>query len=1151
MSFVHLHTHSHYTLLTALPTTDQLLERAQELGMTALALTDTNNLYGTVEFYTKAKNYGIKPILGAEVLVTKNLHSKNNTAEDRRRQQLVLLVENEKGYQNLLQIISVAQLEGFYYKPRTDKNFLRSHHEGLIALSGSMTGEIPSELIYGNYEKAKMIALEYAEIFGKDNFFLELGPHSENENQAAVNQGLVQIAHETGLPLVAACDVHYLKNEDRDVQDILLCIRDNKKVTDTERFTMRNLDLSLRSPEEMQALFASVPEALANTVRIAERIDFHLRTGENHLPEFPLPENTDADTYLRKLCENGIRKRYPNIEVLPEEHQKRLEYELSIIEGTGFASYFLIVADFVNWAKEHDVVVGPGRGSAAGSFVAYLTGITNIDPIEFNLLFERFLNPERISMPDVDMDFADTRRDDVLNYVRQKYGEDRVAQIITFGTMAARAAIRDVGRALGYPYDFCDKTSKMIPMFTSISAALDGVPEFQQWYQGSAEARRLIDAAKSVEGLARHASMHACGVVITKDPVTTYTPLQKVSGSREGVVTQYAASTKANAVEKIGLLKMDFLGLKNLTIIENALTILHKIKGVDIDIETLPLDDQKTYELFQRAETTGVFQMESSGMKRYLKQLKPTVFEDLIAMVALYRPGPMEYIPDFISGKHGTSEVKYLHPKLEPILKNTYGVAVYQEQLMQIARDLAGFSLGEADVLRKAVGKKIKELVQEQKEKFVEGCIKNGIRRSVAISVFAFIEPFAGYGFNRSHAACYALIGYQTAYLKAHYPAEFMAALLTSSQAHVERVAVEVREAREMGIQVLPPHINESFADFAVISDKNGTERIRFGINAIKNVGHVIAADLVSERKQNGPFTSLENFLERVQSKDLNKKSLEALIKVGALEGFGERQQLLTSIDALLHYAKNLRSLAQTHSTSLFGGLDLPKTTLTLSQTDPAEKKTILVWEKELLGLYVSDHPVNEYASYMKRHTFPLGNLEKEKNQGDMRVTVGGVITGVRKVITKKGTAMYFVQLEDLTGHAEILIFGKMAEEYGALLQEDEIVTMSVKVRYQEGAARLSGESISIIRKESLPEEDRISLTQAVQNGVEIYVSPTATKENLNQLSELLATFEEGPTAVIIHFGGKRIRSSRDLIITDAGKKELATLPFLLKVSDK
>jgi DNA polymerase-3 subunit alpha len=942
---------------------------------------------------------------------------------------------------------------------------------------------------------------------------------------------------------VAACDAHYLQKEDADIQDILLCIRDNKKVTDINRFSMKSLDLSLRSEKEMQEIFEGLPEALVNTEAIAERINFHLRTGENHLPEFPLPEDKTADQYLWELCEEGLTKRYPDASTLTPEHRTRLEYEMSIIEKTGFASYFLIVQDFVNWAKNNGVVVGPGRGSAAGSFVAYLTGITNIDPIAFNLLFERFLNPERISMPDVDMDFADVRRDDVLGYVRQKYGDDHVAQIITFGTMAARAAVRDVGRALGYPYDFCDKTSKMIPMFTSIANALAEETEFIQWYEGSSEAKRLIDAAKTVEGLARHASMHACGVVITKDPVTTYTPLQKVSGSREGVVTQYAASTKMNAVEKIGLLKMDFLGLKNLTIMENCLRIVKKTKGDDIDIETLPLDDSATYELFQKASTTGVFQMESTGMKRYLKQLKPTVFEDLIAMVALYRPGPMEYIPDFIGGKHGTKEIEYLHPKLEPILQNTYGVAVYQEQLMQIARDLAGFSLGEADVLRKAVGKKIKELVEEQREKFTEGCIKNGISEKVASLVFAFIEPFAGYGFNRSHAACYALIGYQTAYLKAHYPAEFMAALLTSSESHIDRVAIEVREAREMGIEVLPPHINESFENFAVIADQDGTERIRFGINAIKNVGHVIAETLVEERKKNGPFTSLENFLERVQNKDLNKKSLEALIKVGAFEGFGERNLLLGNVDALLHYSKNLRSLAEVHSQSLFGGLDLPKATLTLEPKESALQKTILVWEKELLGLYVSSHPIIEYRAYMKRHTLPIGDLDQK--QGDMRVTLGGVITAVRKIITKKGTPMYFATLEDLSGQIEILVFGKLAENSGELLQEDEIVLIDSKVSFREGAARVSAESISLVRKESLPTEERIAFTQEVAQGLDILVEKTATKNDLELLAKTLSNLPTGPVAVIIHFQEKRIRTSKDIVLSKESRDTLSALPFV------
>ncbi len=1159
MPFVHLHTHSHYSLLTALPKVEDLLQAAKDAGMTALALTDTSAMYGAVEFYMKAKEYGIKPIIGSEIFVCKDLHSKNNTAEDRRRHQLVLLAEDEAGYKNMMKIISIAQLEGFYYKARADKNLLREYHEGLIALSGSLQGEIPSELLYGNYERAKDIALEYQDIFGENNFFLELGPHLDNENQITVNQGLIQISQETGIPVVAACDVHYVKREHAEIQDILLCIRDNKKVSDHERFSMRSLDLSFRSHEEMAELFKAIPEAITNTERIAERVHFKLQTGENHLPSFPLPEGLTADQCLRNLCDEGLAKRYANPEDITKEHHTRLEYELSIIESTGFASYFLIVQDFVNWAKNNGVVVGPGRGSAAGSFVAYLTGITDLDPIKYNLLFERFLNPERISMPDVDMDFADNRRDDVLNYVRSKYGNDHVAQIITFGTMAARAAVRDVGRALGYPYDICDKTSKMIPMFTSIKKALEEVPEFSQWYESSAEVKKLIDAAMTVEGLCRHASMHACGVVITERPVTEYTPLQRVSGSREGVVTQYAASTKANAVEKIGLLKMDFLGLKNLTIIQNTLRIVRKTRGVDINIEDIPLDDELTYKLLQEAHTTGIFQLESAGMKRYLKQLKPTVFEDIIAMVALYRPGPMEYIPDFIGGKHGTKKVEYLHPILEPILENTYGVAVYQEQLMQIARDLAGFTLGEADVLRKAVGKKIKELVDEQKIKFVEGCIQTGVGKTIGEKVFSFIEPFAGYGFNRSHAACYALIGYQTAYLKAHYPAEFMAALLTSDQGNIDRVAIEVHEAREMGIEVLPPDVNESFEEFAVVPDADHPQggRIRFGLNAIKNVGHVVAEELVKERKHGGKYTTLESITERVQTKDLNKKSVEALIKVGALDSFGERNQLLQSIDAILKHAKNNKSILENHTNSLFGDMPLPASKITLANADPATKKMRLSWEKELLGLYVSDHPVAEYQEYLNQRATPINQLEKITP--GRTVTIGGVITSVRRILTKTGSTMFFVGLEDMTGQTEGLVFGKVAESTEALWVEDELILMQVKVNMKDGDLRIITEGGEKLRPETLTQFSRHEATRKViaeeaasrttysSDKLIVTIDSTAPGTAIEELSQILKKAPAGKQKVFVKISGQNIETAFAIQRSD---ELIATLQALAGVKD-
>jgi DNA polymerase-3 subunit alpha len=1134
-------------------------------------------MYGSVEFYMHAKDYGIKPIIGAEVWVCKDLHSKNNTAEDKRRSQLVLLAKNETGYKNLMKIISIAQLEGFYYKARADKQLLRQHAEGLIALSGSMQGEVPSEVIYGNYERAKMTALEYQDIFGQGNFYLELGPHIDIENQVAANQGLVQISRETGIPVVAASDVHYVKKEDAAIQDILLCIRDNKKVTDTERFSMKTLDLSLRSAEEMIEIFKDIPEAIENTEKIALACNLTIELGQNHLPSFPLPEGKTAESYLRELCEIGLSKRFPGQEITPEQRE-RLDYELSVIEKTGFASYFLIVQDFTNWAKNNGVVVGPGRGSAAGSFVAYLTAITDLDPIKYDLLFERFLNPERISMPDVDMDFADDRREDVLNYVREKYGNDHVAQIITFGTMAARGSIRDVGRALGIPLALCDQTAKMIPMFTSIKKALEEVPEFKQHYESNADAKRLIDAAQNIEGLARHTSMHACGVVITKDPVTEYTPLQRVSGSREGVVTQYASSTKANAVEKIGLLKMDFLGLKNLTIIQNTIRIIRALGKLDtlteklgLDVETasvadimsrLPLDDEAAFKLLQDAHTTGVFQLESTGMKRYLKQLKPSVFEDIIAMVALYRPGPMDYIPDFIGGKHGTKTVEYLHPKLEPILRNTYGVAVYQEQLMQIARDLAGFSLGEADVLRKAVGKKIKELVAEQREKFIDGCEKTGVGRKIGEQVFAFIEPFAGYGFNRSHAACYALIGYQTAYLKAHYPAEFMAALLTSDQHDTDRVAIEVREAREIGVDVLPPSVNESFEDFAVIvgddlaatdGETSKKERIRFGLNAIKNVGSVCTEEIVKVRKAGGKFKTLEDFVERVQSKDLNKRSLESLSKVGALEDFGERQQMLESINAILKYGKNLKTIADTHADSLFGGMDMPVGRVELAPAVPANKKTRLGWEKELLGLYVSDHPVSDYQAYFDKTITPLRDIEKQPDGA--RTDVGGVITAVRKVLTKNGSTMFFVGLEDMTGRTELLVFGRAAERTAESWVEDEVVIVDVRISHKDGQVRALAESVKRISQQDVHQFSRAEATRASlsrspsdlspcprgsaesakQEGgsaaekLTISIRNDAPPKIIESLSHLLRTIPAGPKKVSVKIQGATIETTFSL----------------------
>ena len=1102
--FTHLHVHSHYSLLDGLGKIDDLLDRAQELGMDSIALTDHGVMYGAVELFIKAKEKGIKPIIGCEMYVTPNdLHSKNPTAEDRKRHHLILLVKNDEGYHNLMKLVSIAHLEGFYYKPRIDRPTLKKYAKGLIGLSACIEGEIPAHIVMGNYDKAKELALEYKNIFDENGFFLEVQDHPKYENQKIANEGIFKLSKELGLPVVATCDVHYVNKSDADAQDILLCVQTNRKVYEKDRMNLLDFDLSFRSPEEIASAFPDNPEVISNTQLVVEQCNFQLKLGETQLPHFDVPEGFTPMSYLRHLCEEGLQKRFDgNIQ---EKHRQRMEYELSVIEKTGYASYFLIVQDFVNWAKENRIVVGPGRGSAAGSFVSYITGITNIDPIEYNLLFERFLNPERISMPDVDMDFADDRRDEVLDYVRKKYGDDHVSQIITFGTMAARAAVRDTGRALGFPYEFCDKTSKMIPMFTSIKKALEDVPEFKAHYDSGVDAKKLIDNAMRLEGVVRHAGMHACGVVITKKPVTEYSPIQNVIGDRKGTVTQYSSSTKSSYVEKIGLLKMDFLGLKNLTIIQNTLRIVRKTRKLNIDMDTLPLDDKETFKLLQEARTTGVFQLESSGMKRYLKLLKPTVFEDIIAMVALYRPGPMDWIPDFISGKHG-GKIKYIHPKLEPILQNTYGVAVYQEQVMQIARDLAGFSMGEADVLRKAMGKKIFELIKEQRIKFIEGCVNNGISSEIAERVFSFIEPFAGYGFNRSHAACYALIGYQTAYLKAHFPAEFMAALLTSDQDNIDRIAIEAEECREMGIEVLEPNINESFEDFAVIVDENEIERIRFGFNAIKNVGHVVAHEIVEERKRNGKFKSLGDFLERVQTKDLNKKSIEALAKVGALDELGERNQIVESMENILSFTKNIQKMKNSNQVSLFGEAVLETPNVQLIEAVPASEKQKLNWEKELLGLYVSGHPAREYQSYIEKVALPLDKLSKDLV--GQKISVGGVILKIQKILTKNQQTMYFIILADTKGMIELLVFPKVLERIASLWEEEKIIIATGRLSDKDGQYKLIVDDAKEINQAELENDLRIEATKRTYNS-QPTIESNSNPNEANKLTKLIITLPD------------------------------------------
>lgn len=1059
MKFTHLHVHSHYSLLDGLTKIDELVEKAKEDGADAVALTDHGVMYGAVEFYQKCKKAGLKPIVGLEAYLAPASRLDKNVKADERNCHLILLAKNLTGYNNLIKLTSIAHLEGFYYKPRIDWEALTKHAGGLIALSACIAGEIPRLIISGQSAKAKKRVLEYAGLFGPENFYLELQHHPNLEHQAEVNQALIALGRELKLPIVATNDVHYLNKDDDEAQDVLLCLQTKKKKDDRDRMNMIGEDYSFRSAKDMAEAFADAPEAITNTEVIAEACNLEIELGKIKLPVFNVPKKKESDSsgesdsldttdgYIDKLCREGLATRYgKTYEQIAPEIKERMDFELSVIKKMGWPSYFLIVADFVNWAKSRKIVVGPGRGSAAGSLVSYLLNITNIDPLKYDLLFERFLNPDRISMPDIDMDFADTRRDEVLGYVENKYGKDHVAQIITFGTMAARAAIRDVGRVLNYPYELCDKLAKMVPMFSKIKEALAENSEFKEVYRNDPSAKRIIDYAKRLEGVARHASTHACAVIITKDPLTENVPLQYASSSDRSIISQYSM----HPIEDLGILKMDFLGLKNLTIIEAAIKIIKNTRGVEIDIDKIPQDDKLTYKLFQAGETTGVFQFESSGMKRYLRELKPTDFEDIIAMVALYRPGPMEWIPDYINGKHGRKKPNYLHPKLEPVLSKTYGVAIYQEQVMQMARDLAGFSMGEADVLRKAMGKKIPKLLAEQKEKFIEGGVRNGIPSQLGEKIFSFIEPFAGYGFNRSHAACYALIGYQTAYLKAHWPAEFMAALLTSDQQNTDRIAVEIDECRHMGIKVMAPDINQSFESFTVVT--SGTEKnltvnpdeapdtIRFGLKAIKNMGEHISEEIIKERKAGGPYKDLTDLLERVCDKDLNKKSLESLVKCGGLDKFGERGQLLGNMENILEFNREIAKAKSSSQASLFA--DAPGVNFTrrlkLAPAPAATQRETLAWEKELLGLYISEHPFSEFKKFMTASVIPVAQLNGHK--ADNQVFVGGVITKVQKIITRSGEPMLFVKIEDISGPLEILVFPSLLKENGLIWQEGKVV---------------------------------------------------------------------------------------------------------------
>ena len=1043
MPFTHLHVHTEYSLLDGSAKIKELVQRVRELGMNSIAITDHGAMYGAVEFYKAALDAGVKPIIGCEVYVAEGSRFKKE-GKGGGYYHMVLLAENNEGYQNLIKLVSYGFTEGFYYKPRVDKELLRKYSKGLIASSACLAGEVPRNILNVSYDKAKEAALEYLEIFGEGNFFLELQDHGMRE-QKVVNQALVKMSAETGIPLIATNDSHYIYKEDADPHDILLCIQTGKTILDEDRMRYEGGQFYVKSPEEMYDLFSFAPEACENTAKIAERCNVTFTFHDLKLPRFDVPAGKTAEEYLREVCYQGFALKYP--EGKPE-WKERLEYELSTIENMGYVDYFLIVWDFIKYAKDNGIIVGPGRGSAAGSMVSYCLSITTIDPLKYDLIFERFLNPERVSMPDIDIDFCYERRQEVIDYVIRKYGEENVAQIITFGTMAARAAIKDVGRALAMPYADVDRISKMIPteLGITIEKALKMNPDLRKAYEEEEDTKRLIDTSLRLEGLPRHSSTHAAGVVICREPVMEYVPLSANDGQ---VNTQYTMTL----LEELGLLKMDFLGLRTLTVIQSAVQEIERIHGVKLDMDNLPENDPAVYDMICQGKTEGVFQLESGGMKQFMKELQPRCLEDLIAGIALYRPGPMDFIPKYIKGKNAGGNVQYTHPKLEPILNNTYGCIVYQEQVMQIVRDLAGYSLGRSDLVRRAMSKKKADVMAQERKKFiygdgdeVPGCVKNGIPAEAAENIFDEMTDFAKYAFNKSHAACYAVVGYQTAWLKAHYPVEFMAALMTSVMDNAAKVSGYVEECKKMGIQLLPPDINEGFKQFSVSDGK-----IRFALAAIKNVGRGAVDALVSEREKNGVFTSMTDFCNRMEGGEWNKRGIESLIKAGAMDSLdGFRSQYMVIYKSILEgigQAKKNNIEGQLNLFDLGGEDDIfpQKDELPPINEYPARDK--LAMEKEVLGIYVSGHPLAEYEEQLRRkvsHTSldfipPDEDEDRMQVEEETKVIIGGMAAGISVKYTRNNDKMAFLTLEDFQGSIEVILFPKVYEKCGAFLKEEEV----------------------------------------------------------------------------------------------------------------
>jgi len=1053
--FTHLHVHTEYSLLDGMSRISQLVAKAKELGMDSLAITDHGAMYGVIEFYRVAREAGIKPIIGCEVYIAPGSRL-SRTPGDKSNYHLVLLAKDQAGYRNLLQLNTRAHLEGYYYKPKVDRDLLQQYAPGLVALTSCLGGELPQLILGGRLQDAKQAALWYKQTFS--DFYLEIQRHPTPELDL-VNRSLIAMSRELGIPLVATNDVHYTNREDAYPHDLLLCIGTNTTVSDEKRMRMPGDFFYLRSPQEMAELFADIPEAIENSQRIAEMCNLTLEFGRLHLPEIELPPGKTADEFLADMCYENLPRRYPS--VTPEIKQ-RLDYELDVIKKTKFANYFLVVWDIISFTKKQNILFGV-RGSAAASIVLYCLGLTSLDPVASGLVFERFLNIERKEMPDIDLDFQDDRRDQVIAYVSKKYGQDHVAQIITFGTLGARAAIRDVGRALGMSYGDVDRVARLVPfqLGMTLDKALDENLELKTIYEQDVIVKKLVDSARRVEGIARHASTHAAGVVISREPLTNYVPLQlgtKVNG-QESVMTQFAMGD----IAQIGLLKMDLLGLTNLTVLGKARDVIRENHGIDIDPLKIPLDDKKTFALLSAGETTGVFQLEGAGMRRNIKELKPTTFTDIAAMVALYRPGPMEHIPTFIKAKHGEEQIRYPHPALENFLKETYGVIVYQDQVLFIVRAFAGYSLGQADIFRKAMGKKIPEIMKKEKRHFLEGAQKNGYSAELAEQIFALIEPFAGYAFNKAHSFSYALIAYQTAYLKANYPAEYMAAFLAIHMGTLEKIASAVAECRRLGITVLPPDINHSQVNFA-IEKQGSTSAIRFGLAAIKNVGPNAIEPVIAEREKGGPFKSIEDFCRRCDLRGVNRRVVESLIKVGVFDALNPgRGTLLNNVNRIVGLAQREQRLRETGQSTMFDlwGEKAP-VPLPGLELEPAEisLRERLGWEKELSGVYLSEHPFSSVAASFGSETTLCGQIDAEL-EGQV-VAVAGMVAQVSNLFTRDRKPFISAILEDLSGQIEVMVWPRIYEGTVDLWMEGNILLVEGKVRVREDRVQVQCDKVSL-----------------------------------------------------------------------------------------